>query len=221
MSSDDRRGSFLAELSWFQVVAGALAAMTAAWVASALGVGGTIVGAALGSLVVTISSAFYSRTLDRTRTLVVQTDSGTFVETEVEEGHTAEALAAVRDATHEEVRGAEVVDETRRTIRWKVVALTTVVVLAISGVAIGAYELATDRSYGVGGDNAKIGNPFGGGSSASETPGTDDGTTTDEPAPDVTTPTPTATTPTPSADPTPTPTTPTRTPDTPSPDTSE
>jgi hypothetical protein len=196
-SPDTRERSSFLGLSWFQVVAGALAAMTSAWVASALGVGGTIIGAALGSLVVTISSSLYASTLDRGRTLIVQTDTGRYVETEVEPGHTAEALAAVRDATDEEVRGAEVV-EPRRTVRWKAVALTTAVVLAFSGLAIGGYELATGRAYGTDPDNARIGNPFGGGTSTEE----------DTPDPDPTpssTPTPTAT-PTPSSTPTPTPT---------------
>ena len=208
-SPDTRERSTFLGLSWFQVVAGALAAMTSAWVASALGVGGTIIGAALGSLVVTISSSFYASTLDRGRTLIVQTEGGRYVETEVEPGHTAEALAAVREATDEEVRGAEVV-EPRRTIRWKVVALSTAVVLAISGLAIGGYELATGRAYGTDPDNARIGNPFGGGtSSQEEDPAPEQGEETD-PAPTAT-PTPTASTPTPTptptddAEPTPTP----------------
>ena len=106
-STDTReRSSVLGGLSWFQVLAGALAAMTSAWIASALGVAGTIVGAALGSLVVTITSSLYASTLDKGRTLIVQTDGGQVVETEAEPGHTAEALAAVRRATHEEVTGA-------------------------------------------------------------------------------------------------------------------
>lgn len=213
-SHDTReRSSFLGGLSWFQVVAGALAAMTSAWIASALGVGGTIIGAALGSLVVSISSTLYASTLDKGRTLIVQTDSGRLVETEAEPGHTAEALAAVREATHEEVTGAEVVDEPRRTIRWKAVALSTAVILAVSGLGMGAYELVTDRSYGASGDNARIGNPFGGGSSTPDrTPQPAEPTTTTTPDPTATpdeeaTPTPTPTpTPTATATPRPTPT---------------
>ncbi|WP_311210694.1 MULTISPECIES: hypothetical protein [unclassified Aeromicrobium] len=207
-SPDTRERSFLSGLSWFQVLAGALAAMTSAWVASALGVGGTIIGAALGSLVVTITSTFYASTLDRGRTLIVQTDSGTFVETDVEPGHTAEALAAVSEATHEQVKGAEVVEDPRRSIRWKTVALTTAIILAVSGLAMGAYEIITDKAYGSDPDNARIGNPFGGGSKAEPT---EDAEPQESSSPDpAATPTPTrrptaTATPTPTGTPTPTP----------------
>lgn len=206
-SPTTRERSFLRGLSWFQVVAGALAAMTSAWIASALGVAGTIIGAALGSLVVTITSSFYASTLDRGRTLIVQTDGGSVVETEVEPGHTAEALAAVRDATDEEVTGAQVVEEPRRSIRWRTVAVTTAIILVVSGLAMGAYEIVTDRSYGAAPDNARIGNPFGGGSDAEpseeptpQAPDTPDPTSTPAPTPSpsstatpVPTPEPTAT----------------------------
>lgn len=207
-SPDTRERSFLSGLSWFQVLAGALAAMTSAWVASALGVGGTIIGAALGSLVVTITSTFYASTLDRGRTLIVQTDSGTFVETEAEPGHTAEALAAVSEATDEPIKGAEVVEDPRRSIRWRTVALTTAIILAVSGLAMGAYEIVTGKAYGSDPDNARIGNPLGGGSDPEPS---DDPAPRESSSPDPSaTPTPTGrptttTTPTPTATPTPTP----------------
>lgn len=153
------RRSFLSDLSWFQVAAGALAAMTSAWLASALGVGGTIIGAALGSLVVAISSSFYASTLDRGRTLIVQTDSGTRIE------RTTDDAPGDQDSP-----GA--LGETVRRVRWKVVALTTVVILAVSGAAMGAYEIITDKPYGSDSGNAKLGNPFGGGQrSSSDDPG--------------------------------------------------
>lgn len=55
------------KVSVTQVVASALAATTAAVLASYLGVAGTIAGAALASVVVTIGSAFYRHQLDKTR----------------------------------------------------------------------------------------------------------------------------------------------------------
>ena len=215
-----QRRSFLADLSWFQVVAGALAAMTSAWLASTLGVGGTIIGAALGSLVVAVSSAFYAHTLDRGRTLIVQTEDGRRVETHAEPGETAEALADVAERTGSPVQGAEVVNESdpRGGIRWKAVVVLTVAALAVAGLAMGAYELATDRAWGSNPDNARIGNPFGGGSQPDPTPTAPTGEPTDvtptEPTPTETAepePTPTATAepttePTPTVEPTPTPT---------------
>lgn len=207
-------------LSWFQVIAGALAAMTSAWIASTLGVAGTIIGAAVGSLVATITAALYANTLDRSRTLIVRTDAGTIVETEAEPGETVAALEAVREATGDQIQGAEVVDEPRR-IHWKTVVVTSIAVLALSFGAMGAYELVTGKSYGSNTDNARIGNPFGGTSSpgSSTTDGPDDSTDSPTPTvPTVTTPTPTeptVTTPTPSE------TTPTPTAETPTPDASE
>ncbi len=50
-------------LSLTQTLVGALAAITSALAASFLGVAGTIIGAALGSIVVTISTALFSHTL--------------------------------------------------------------------------------------------------------------------------------------------------------------
>jgi len=50
-----------------QVVAGGLASVTAAVAASKLGVGGTLVGAGVGSVVATVGGAVYEHYLDRTR----------------------------------------------------------------------------------------------------------------------------------------------------------
>ncbi len=61
------------DLSLTQVVAGALAAVSAAWAASALGVAGTIIGAAVVSTTISVLSAVYQhgarRTAERLRTL--------------------------------------------------------------------------------------------------------------------------------------------------------
>ncbi|SDX07337.1 hypothetical protein SAMN05421504_102221 [Amycolatopsis xylanica] len=52
-----------------QVLAAALAAVTAAFLGSTLGVAGTVVGAALASVVTTVGGEIYLRSLDRTRQL--------------------------------------------------------------------------------------------------------------------------------------------------------
>jgi hypothetical protein len=63
-------------LSVTQVFGGALAAVTAAVAASFLGVGGTLIGAGVGSVISTIAAALYSNSLSRaaraSRTLVVR-----------------------------------------------------------------------------------------------------------------------------------------------------
>src|SRR6476620_6007159 len=60
--SSPRRGP---DISAAQVAGGALAAVSAAVVASFLGIGGTLVGAALGSIVASIGGALYSHSFQR------------------------------------------------------------------------------------------------------------------------------------------------------------
>jgi hypothetical protein len=62
-SVDDKPKPFLG-LSGTQTMGSALAAVTSAVVGSFLGVAGTLIGAALGSIVATIAGALYARTLD-------------------------------------------------------------------------------------------------------------------------------------------------------------
>lgn len=63
MTDSDRR----IQLNMTQVVASALAAVTAAILASFFGVAGTLIGAALVSVLATVGSAVYSHWLQRTR----------------------------------------------------------------------------------------------------------------------------------------------------------
>lgn len=197
------RRSLLGDISWFQVVAAALAAMTAAWIGSALGVAGTLVGTAVASLTLTITSAFYRQTLDHGRTLIVQTERGTTIEKRVEPGEVGEALEEAAESGP--IRGAEVVEE-KRSIPWRTVAVSTVIALVLALGAMGSYELVSGRSYGADPDNARIGNPFGGSSTSTPTEDVeedeapDPGPTSSTPAPTATTPdtpTPTRTAPTP------------------------
>ena len=216
-----RRPGFLAEVSWLQVAVSALAAVTAAWIASSLGVAGTLIGAALGSSVVTISSAFYGRTLDKGKTLIVQTAGGTIVQRAVEEGEIAEAFEQAEEVGGSPVTGAQVVDDEQpRRLHWKTILATTALVLAIAVGLMGAYEVVTGDSYGNRSDNPRIGKIFGGsGSQGKDEPDpkptpTKTGTVTPAPTePTATVPAPAATTPTPSAPTapaaTPTPTAPT------------
>jgi cell division septation protein DedD len=230
-----KRPGFLADVSWLQVAVSALAAVTAAWIASRLGVAGTLIGAALGSSVVTISSAFYGRTLDKGKTLIVQTASGTVVQKAVDEGEIAEAFEQAQEVDGSPVTGARVVDDAQpRRLHWKTIIATTVLVLAIAVGVIGAYEAVTGDPYGNHSDNHRIGKIFGssgssGGSGDSGSSGHDDPdpkptstkTGTVEPAPTppaATDPAPAPTTPAPTAKPAPAPT-PTPTPTAPKPTT--
>lgn len=205
----ERRG-FLGEVSWFQLAASVLAAVTAAWLASRLGVAGTLVGAALGSAVVTVTSAFYARTLDKGRTLIVTTASGTVIQRRVEQdGEIAETMEQAAEVDSPVERAEFVPDEPAPRLHWKTIAVTTVVVLALALAAISTYELVSGRTLD-GSHGTTIGDSLGGdkGDPEPSDPTTPPSTTPPTTPPTPTTPTPTATTPTP----TPTPTTPTPTP---------
>jgi hypothetical protein len=207
-----RRRRLLGEVSWLQVAASVLAAVTAAWIASRLGVAGTIVGAALGSLVVTITSAFYSNTLHHGRTLLIQTQTGTMIQRRVEDGEVQEALDEVADVDSP-AKSAQFVDTeldgAGPRLHWKTIIVTTVVVLALAIAAISTYELVTGRTLD-GSTGTSLTDTFGVShhkhkdkpkSTPSTTPPTTpkDTTTATTPTPSAstTTPTPSDTTPTP------------------------
>lgn len=204
-----RRGLF-ADISWFQVAASVLAAVTSAWIASSLGVAGTLIGAALGSFVVTISSAFYARTLDKGKTLIVQTASGAVIETEVEDGEISAAFDEVAEVDHSPVARAEIVEGPERRLHWKTITATAVVVLGISLAAMGVYEAVTGDAFGADKQNSRIITPFGGSSKPSDDDPEPKPTSTPKPSstPSASTPTPSAPAPTQVPAPTPTATAP-------------
>lgn len=156
----DRR-HLLTDVSWFQVLASALAAVTAAWIASKLGVAGTLVGAALGSFVVTLSSAVYSNTLHQGRTLLIQTERGTVIERQVEGGEVSDAFSEAKELDSPVV-GAQFVDQKPR-LRWKAIIVTTVIVLAIALAGITTYELVTKHPLGGSVGGTTLGDTFGSG----------------------------------------------------------
>lgn len=69
MSRDPHRSSF----SFTQLAASALAASSAAFAASYLGVTGTIIGAAVASVIATVATATYSASLQRSKDAVLRT----------------------------------------------------------------------------------------------------------------------------------------------------
>ncbi len=191
-------------MSWLQIIASVLAAVTAAWIASRLGVAGTLIGAALGSFVFTISSAFFGRTLDHTRTLLIQTESGAVIERQVEDGEVREALDEAADVDSA-ARGARFVDD-KPGFHWKTIIVTTVLVLSLALAAISTYELISGRTLD-GDSGTTIGDSFGG----KRNPPTPAPTTTSPATTVPTTPTATTVTPSPTVSitttaPTPTPT---------------
>ena len=63
------------EIDWLKTIAGALAAVSSAVLLSTLGAAGTIIGAAIGSVVLTTGSALYSQGLARSRYRLAQAQS--------------------------------------------------------------------------------------------------------------------------------------------------
>ncbi|RLV55841.1 hypothetical protein D9V41_07975 [Aeromicrobium phragmitis] len=142
-----RKGIF-GELSALQLVAGALAAMTSAWLASWLGVAGTLIGAAVGSVVAGTASTLYSaslqRGIERSKTLLV-TEQGSVVEGASQgEESVVEADAVADDDPATASDRAALLSR----VNWKTVALVSVATLLIAVAVIGAYEVVSGRSFG-------------------------------------------------------------------------
>ena len=63
------------DIDWLKTIAGALAAVSSAVLLSTLGAAGTIIGAALGSVIATVGGALYSQGLARSRERLAQAQS--------------------------------------------------------------------------------------------------------------------------------------------------
>ncbi|RSM39458.1 hypothetical protein DMA12_29565 [Amycolatopsis balhimycina DSM 5908] len=201
-----------------QVLAAALAAVTAALLGSTLGVAGTVAGAGVASVVSTVGSELYLRSLQRTREA---------------------ALRARQLATSGIRRRGPAVDITDqptvqlkppeqaptglssrlRKLRWPLIIGTSAVAFVVAIVSIVGFESATGTQVG-GGTGESIGKILGGGGgkpdkTPSTTPTAPANDTQVSPTDTTTTPSDTSTAPTTSSEsPTPTPSTTTQQPST-------
>lgn len=179
-----------------QVVAGALAAVTAALIGSTMGVAGTVVGAGLASVISTVGGAVYLRSIQRTRE-GVRTVRAKVV------GRSVGATVLVSDEDPEEPAGAEVeaapveAEPERsdqpppgRRRRWPTLVVTTVAAFALGMLAITGVEWLRGESLSGG-----SGTTFGSIVAPHHSQGGGEDPTT--PATSTTTPTPTTTTPDP------------------------
>lgn len=190
-----------------QVLAGALAAVTAALIGSTMGVAGTVVGAGLASVISTVGGAVYLRSIQRTRdgvrtvrakvvgrsggaTVLVSTDDE---EPAPEPGDEVEAESAPDEP---ERPPAE-----KRRLRWPVLVVTTVAAFALGMAAVTGVEWLRGESLS-GGSGTTFGSVVAPHESSSDT-GDRTGETTS-----TTTTTPTPTDPTTTTAPTTTSTTP-------------
>ena len=143
MSPSDPRRRL--ELSLTQVVAGALAAVSAAWAASTLGVAGTVIGAAVVSVTITVLSAVYQhgarRTAERLRALR---------RAELAGDPAAGASLAADDDEELDLERTMVLPaldlEDERGYRWGRIALLSLGVFLLAMAAVTVLELSTGRT---------------------------------------------------------------------------
>jgi hypothetical protein len=125
-----------------QVLAGALAAVTAALLGSTMGVAGTVVGAGLASIVSTVGGALYLRSIERTRqsvrtvhAKVVGKSGGTTVLVSPEDPHeeppaTGEEVEAVTDRP----------PTSRGRLRWPMIVVGSLAAFALGMLAVTGVE---------------------------------------------------------------------------------
>ena len=180
------RGSILSPV---QIAAGALAAVSAAVVASFSGVAGTLIGAALASVISTVSAALYSESLRRTseRLRLVRSRLTGQAETPAQEPDATRLLPAQLDPRRAPERWRP---------RWPRIAAGAVAVFALAMGIVTAVELIGRQPVSaLVGDSSTSGTTTIGAltnvaSHSDRTPSTPDGTTTTPAAPSAeTTPT--------------------------------
>ncbi|KZB87201.1 hypothetical protein [Amycolatopsis regifaucium] len=141
-----------------QVLAAAMAAITAAMLGSTLGVAGTVAGAGLASVITTLGGELYLRSLQRTRDAALK----------AREVLTVPGRRRVLGPDEQETvrlkppEGDEESSGRKFQPRWAVIAGVSVVAFAVALVAITGFEGATGKTFG-GGTGTTIGKIIGGG----------------------------------------------------------
>lgn len=177
------------EIDWVKTFAGALAAVSTAVLLSTLGAVGTLIGAALGSVAVTVSSQLYAQGLARSkRSLAKAQESALFkvgvAQAEVRRAgrrqgeDAAEAHLEVADERLGEAKADldEVVvpaptwRERLAVLPWKKIAALTVATFVVVLVVIASFEALTGRSVSsfTGGSEKGSSSTFNGGGSSSD-----------------------------------------------------
>jgi hypothetical protein len=167
VSSDENR----LEINWVNSMGAALAAVSSAVVLSTLGTAGTLIGAAVGSLVITVGGAIYAHSLRAARARLA---AGRTVLVRSKGGGTSDG-----PEEREEPSRTDRWQQTLRDLPWKRILVVSAAVFAVAMAAILAFELATGRpvsSYtGGSGDTGGTSVPGIGGSgdTRGEAPGDD------------------------------------------------
>jgi hypothetical protein len=149
------------DLSISKILGGALAAMTAAALGSRLSVAGTLVGAALASIIAAVAGAIYtaslSRTQEKVRTVftgrVAGTDLPTSVDTVAEPDQTTTRWAAADPVPGWTVAqppassgGGRPPRPPRGRLNWKGIVVGTLAMFAIAAAALTGFELISGHA---------------------------------------------------------------------------
>src|SRR3954470_1445645 len=143
------------ELSFPKVIAGALAAASAAVAASWLGVAGTVVGAVIASVVVSVTSALYSHPLERGSQVIREVIPPVVPTRYRASDATGGTETLVVDAAEPEQPTVESVpaEPPQRRIRWSAVALSSIAMLVVGFAIITGVEALVGKPVtAVGGD---------------------------------------------------------------------
>jgi hypothetical protein len=136
------------ELSIPQLLAGALAAASAAVAASWLGVAGTVIGAAVASVVVSVSSALYKHSLERSSQVIRETLPVLPVlpDRYRNPGTASSSETTVIEPTPRPKRARGSSPANARKIRWGVVAVSSLLTLVVGFGILTAVEAVIGRS---------------------------------------------------------------------------
>ncbi len=156
------------QINWVNSAGGALGAVSSAVLLSSLGAAGTLVGAALGSLCITVGGAVYSHYLRMTKERVAAQALAARRPGRVREPGPAEArpVAQPEDPRPEDLDPTDPVDEERslgqlfRGLPWKRILAISAALFAVAMALIVAFELSTGRAvstYTGGTSNTSVG----------------------------------------------------------------
>ena len=163
-TTDPDPGRSSLDIDWLKTLAGALAAVTTAVLLSTLGAGGTLLGAALGSIAATVGTALYAQGLATSKRTVAKVQQTALVKVGVAQAEVRRAarqqgddaavgahleaaddrLAQAReDLDQLDVAGPQHLPWTARVaaLPWKRVALVAAGTFAVVMIAISAFEL--------------------------------------------------------------------------------
>lgn len=162
------------EINWFAAAGSALGAVSSAVLLSTLGAAGTLAGAALGSLTITVGGSIYTQSLQKTKARV-DTLRATGSVPRQDPGQTA--VDPVATAGSSPVQSPKPprkpLGETLRGLPWKRITVLAVGLFVVTMVVILSFELSTGRpvsSFTGGSSETRTGTTFNRAKPSSDTP---------------------------------------------------